>query len=146
MENNHSQWYYYLSYWIFAWFILYKINLINLNPFPIYIFVIIFVTFEFFYIFWKTKTSPQKNIKINKKVIITWITLALILDYIPIFFLKPEINQVSILFGLILGLIYIVFMNSRNIGVISHYFNSDKIRNKEFENYNAVTFLKEVFL
>jgi xanthine/uracil permease len=146
MVNNHSQWYYYLSYWIFAWFILYKINLINLNPFPIYIFVIIFVTFEFFYIFWKTKTSPQKNIKINKKVIITWITLALILDYIPIFFLKPEINQVSILFGLILGLIYIVFMNSRNIGVISHYFNSDKIRNKEFENYNAVTFLKEVFL
>ena len=36
-------WYYYLSYWSFIWFVLFKLGFINYSPYLIYVFTFIFI-------------------------------------------------------------------------------------------------------
>ena len=134
-------WYYYLSYWSFIWFVLFKLGFINYSPYLMYLFTFIFIITKairdiIYFI------NDKKKIK-NIDLILAWIFLILLLDIIPLFYLERRIDKESILFTVCLILIYLIFMNKSGINVIDHY---SVVNYRELtENYNLKTFFKKIF-
>ena len=132
-------WYTYFSWWIFIWFIIFKLGLTNFSPYLIYFFVIWFIALKFIkYII----NYYKGNIK-KLDILLCWFSLVLIIDIMPFFYLDKNVNKESILFTGILGLIYCLLMDSKNINIINHY----SIENyKKFEQkFHLHNLLKNVF-
>ena len=134
-------WYYYLSYWSFIWFVLFKLGFINYSPYLMYLFTFIFIITKairdiIYFI------NDKEKIK-NFDLILAWIFLILLLDIIPFFYLERRIDKESILFTVCLILTYLIFMNKSGINVIDHY---RVVNYRELtENYNLKTFFKKIF-
>ena len=111
------------SYWIFAWFILYLLNIIPYNPFIYIIIAYILTLFELLYIYLK---------KANKYNLIKFLIINIILKLIPIIILiklnKTTIKYNDIYFGILLLYIYIFIMIILNINPLNEY-------NKVFNTY-----------
>ena len=134
-------WYYYLSYWSFIWFVLFKLGLINYSPYLIYVFTFIFIITKAIrdIIYFINDKEKIKNFDLT----LAWIFLILILDIIPFFYLERRIDKESILFTVCLILTYLIFMNKSGINVIDHY---RVVNYRELtENYDLKTFFKKIF-
>lgn len=135
-------WYYYFSYWIFIWFLIFKMGLIKYSPYFVYVLTVTFIMLKFFRDIFYFNFKDKKEIK-NKDLILAWFLLALILDIIPFFFLDKQLDKESIYFTVLLALVYVIFMNKSNINVIDHYavVNYRELSDK----YDLKTFLKNFF-
>ena len=140
--NMKLTWYYYFSYWIFIWFLIFKMGLIKYSPYFVYVLTVTFIMLKFFRDIFYFNFKDKKEIK-NKDLILAWFLLALILDIIPFFFLDKQLDKESIYFTVLLALVYVIFMNKSNINVIDHYavVNYRELSDK----YDLKTFLKNFF-
>lgn len=134
-------WYYFLSWWIFLWFILFKLNFIPYPPFLIYVAVIIYIILKIIHHLCILKKEDYKHKNFNSVVI--WILIAIIIDIVPIFFLKPVVNIETIIFTLCIISLYITFMSYHQINVIKHYVDLDM--KKLMNNYDSKKLLKDIF-
>lgn len=118
----YLSWYYYLSYWIFIWFILYQLEIIKYSPYlayrVIFIYIIIKISIELLdYMF-----INKQKIK-NYSTLFGILLLIIIIDIVPLLYLKKQIDKQSTIFTLILTINYILFMISQNINIIELYTN-----------------------
>ena len=135
-------WYYYFSYWIFIWFLIFKMGLIKYSPYFVYVLTVTFIMLKFFRDIFYFNFKDKKEIK-NKDLILAWFLLALILDIIPFFFLDKQLDKESIYFTVLLALVYVIFMNKSNINIINHY---TVVNYREFsDKYESQTFFKNFF-
>ena len=134
-------WYYFLSCWIFLWFILFKLSFIPYSPFLIYVAVIIYIILKIIHHLCILKKEDYKHKNFNSVVI--WILIAIIIDIVPIFFLKPVVNIEYIIFTLCIISLYITFMSYHQINVIKHYVDLDM--KKLMNNYDSKKLLKDIF-
>ena len=78
-------WYYYFSWWIFIWFILFKLNIIKYSPYMVYLlaisYIICKITIESIYFIFIDKEKIK-----NYSVILAWLILVTIIDIIPFFY------------------------------------------------------------
>ena len=68
-------------------------------------------------------------------IIIGWLSLVLVLDIIPFFLIEPEINLESILFTIILILVYLLICQNNSIKMEGQYFTKGKKFNEASNNY-----------
>ena len=135
-------WYTYFSYWVFIWFLIFKMGIVKYSPYLIYLGIVIFISVKLLRDIWYYNFKDTNKIK-NNDVIISWVFTILVVDIIPFFYLERNLGKESIIFTLILGAIYISVMNSLNINIISHY---SVMNYREIEdNYTMKTFWKELF-
>lgn len=140
MTNNNFKWYTYLSYYAFFWFVLFKLGIINLNPTPIYLFIIAYLIFQLFNIVVtflgkylkirkrkrNRKNEEEKNMKLNKNIFIFFLIIVIVLDIVPLFFIPFELDKYNIYATLMLCFVYLLFMKHIDINIWLHYFNLDK--------------------
>jgi hypothetical protein len=135
-------WYYYFSWWIFIWFILFKLNIIKYSPYMVYLlaisYIICKITIESIYFIFIDKEKIK-----NYSVILAWLILVTIIDIIPFFYLKKQTNIESIIFSLILVLIYLLYMKSIKVNVIDLYFSL--FYRKLSDKYTLKTIFENIF-
>ena len=136
-------WYTYFSWWVFIWFLLFKMNITKLSPYLMYCgivgFIFLKIVRDIFYFTFYDKKKVKKY-----DMIFTWILYVLIIDIIPFFCLERQIDRESIFFTLFLALAYCLIMNIWKINVIDHY----KVINYKVisDKYTPSSFFKEVFV
>ena len=122
-EKPIITWYTFFSWWIFIWFILYKLKLIVYSPFMIYIIVFLYVLLKILQHLFILKKEDYQHKNFSSALI--WLLIAVVIDILPIFYLKPVINLESFIFTLFLMGIYVIMMTKMKINVINHYINLD---------------------
>jgi hypothetical protein len=135
-------WYTYFSWWIFIWFLVFKMGLTKLSPYLIYCGVVIFIILKLTRDIVHLTFYDEKKIK-NYDLIIVWIVFILLLDIMPFFYLKKQIDKESIFFTLFLGLTYCLMMNIWKINILNHYavINYREISDK----FTTKNFFKKIF-
>ena len=135
-------WYTYFSWWIFIWFLVFKMGLTKLSPYLIYCGVVIFIVLKLTRDIVHYTFYDEKKIK-NYDLIIVWIVFILLLDIMPFFYLKKQIDKESIFFTLFLGLTYCLMMNIWKINILNHYavINYREISDK----FTTKSFFKKIF-
>ena len=132
------QWYLYFSWWVYIWFLLYKLNIIKYTPFIVYVFILFYAILKSIQqirlylkkIYNRTDNKNKNKNKlndINYEAAISWIAVAFYIDIVPIFFLKRKVNYESLCFAIILSIIYVLFMIYKKLDVIEHYERIDLI-------------------
>lgn len=121
--------YNFFSYWMIIWFVLFKINIIYYSPYLIYLCVAYGITIKAIYeliLLIKNKT------RVNKLLFVMYFVLLIIIDIVPIYFLEPDYSKNSIIFTLVLLLIYCVIMDLQNKNIINQYTQTvfSKLNNK----------------
>ena len=108
--------YNYFSFWVFTWFVLYKLNITKLHPF----FPLMLIFIPSFYMFIKFYI----NSKFSLKKILLCCSL-IIIDYLPFLYLvyikDIKITTESIFVTLILMNIYFFYIRQKNLDVNSIY-------------------------
>ena len=107
--------YNFFSYWLILWFVLFKINVIQYSPYLIYLFVSYGITLKAIYeliLLIKDKTQ------VNKLLFVMYFVLLIIIDIVPIYLLEPDYSKSSIIFTLILLLLYCIIMDLQNKNII----------------------------
>lgn len=131
--QKYTLWYNFFSFWMFAWFILYMLKIIKIQP-PLlfYYLTIVFILIEVNY-----------NINQNRNNIVRAIQVisAIILDIVPIYFLSGNnlLNNKSNILILIYGFIYLIFIKLR--------FKSENILKVLFDiyfNYNNISVFNNI--
>ena len=104
----------YFSFYVFVWFIFYKLNMIPYNPIIIFYLILGFVLWMLSYMIY---------LKISiKKIIIFTIAVILFAKVLPILLLKHEYKPNDILFGVYMFFIYhIILYYTKNIEPIEFY-------------------------
>ena len=115
------KWYTFFSWWIFIWFILFKLKIISFSPFLMYIFVVVYITIKILHNLFNLRIKDLFHRNFNS--VIYWLIIIILIDILPIFFLEPIINLESISFTILISIVYISMMNSLNINIINHYSN-----------------------
>jgi hypothetical protein len=104
------------SYWLFAWFLLYLLNIVHYNPIFYLIIGYILTIFEFIYLILN---------KTNKYNLIKYAFINIIIKVIPIIILiflnKYKFNSNDIYIGFILIIIYLLLMIIMNINPLLEY-------------------------
>ena len=113
-------WYTYFSWWIFIWFLFFKLGLTRLSPYLIYLCVVFFILFKFIRDLVHFTFYDKKKVK-NYGIILSWFIFVILLDIVPFFYLKKQIDKESIFFTLFLGLAYCLMMNIWKLNIINHY-------------------------
>lgn len=114
-------WYYYFSWWIFIWFLLFKSKLTKISPYPIYLLIFIFVIIKLI------KDSlvlllNKKEQKIKyKNTLIVYLLILLVVDILPFLLLRYSITNKSLLVTFILTLMYIIFIILSNKNLVTLY-------------------------
>ena len=136
-------WYTYFSWWIFIWFLLFKMNFTTLSPYLMYCGILIFIFLKFIRDIVYLTFYDKKKVK-NYDMILVWISYVLIIDIIPFFYLEKQVDKESIFFTLFLALAYCLMMNIWKINIKNHYivFNYKELSDK----YTPSNFFKEVFV
>lgn len=121
--------YNFFSYWLILWFVLFKINVIQYSPYLIYLFVSYGITLKAIYeliLLIKDKTQ------VNKLLFVMYFVLLIIIDIVPIYLLEPDYSKSSIIFTLILLLLYCIIMDLQNKNIINQYTQTvfSKLNNK----------------
>jgi len=104
----------YFSFYVFLWFIFYKIYIIPYNPIVIFYFILTFVVWMLGYMVY-LKFTP-------KKLTIFFTSFIFIAKVLPIATLKHEYNPTDILFGFYMFIVYyIALYYTKNIEPIQFY-------------------------
>ena len=136
-------WYTYFSWWVFIWFLLFKMDITRLSPYLMYCgilgFIFLKIVRDIVYFTFYDKKKVKKY-----DMICTWILYVLLIDIIPFFCLDRQIDKESIFFTLFLALAYCLVMNIWKLDVIEHY----KVINYKVisDKYTPSSFFKEVFV
>jgi len=135
-------WYYYFSWWIFIWFILFKLNIIKYSPYLVYLLAVTYIIFKIstealYFIFYDNR--PLKNYD----VIIGWLVIVFIIDILPFFYLKKQTDKNTIIFTLGVILVYLLYMRYLGINIFELYLII--IQRKLSDRYTLDTFIKEIF-
>lgn len=136
-------WYTYFSWWVFIWFLIFKMNLTDLSPYLVYLGVVTFIFFKFSRDIIYFTYYDEDKVK-NFDLILAWVLFVLVLDIIPFFYLEKQIDVESIFFTLFLGLAYCMMMNIWKINIKDHYavINYRELSDK----YTTKSFFKAVFV
>ena len=120
-SKKNLQWYYYFSWWVFIWFLLFKSNLTKISPYPIYILIFIFVIIklvkDFIVLSLKKKQLPIKY----KNTLIVYLLILLVVDILPFLLLKSNITRDSVIVTFLLILMYIIFIVLSNKNLVKLY-------------------------
>ena len=104
----------YYSFYVFLWFILYKINIIPYNPIVIFYFILTFVLWMLGYMIYLQFPT--------KKIIIFFIGFIFLAKVLPITTLKHEYKPNDILFGFYMFIFYyIILYYTKKIEPIQFY-------------------------
>lgn len=104
----------YFSIWLLFWFILYKFKIIKYQPSFCYIMAFLYVTIKFLLYF--ILESVELDIFIKN------ISISILLDAIPLYFLLPlNLNIQTLFVNLFYILLYILTMCVNNINIIDLY-------------------------
>ena len=131
-RDNNIVWYQFFTLWTLILFILYKLNILPYSPYYVYAFIIVFIFSIFIYKlaialinkFQKNEPLiPENNEKTNYTYFIILLVFIFFADLLPIFFCKRELSKEGLLFFLTIFLVYMIYMESKKIGVLDHYFN-----------------------
>lgn len=145
-------WYYYFSWWVFIWFILYKLEIVKYTPYLIYLFIIIYILFKIIVNLINMIIDKYKG---NYKIkyyggLLAWLLIVISIDIIPFFYLKKKIDIESIIFTLILLGIYLLFVIHHSDDISKPY---DLVRpyiKLTYKNidrkYTFNSFMREVFI
>lgn len=135
-------WYTYFSWWIFIWFLAFKLELTHLSPYLIYCFVVVFILLKLLRDIIYFSFYEKKKLQ-NYDLLAVWFATILLLDIIPFFYLERQVDKESIFFTLFLGLTYCLMMNIWKINIINHYtvMNYREISDR----YTPESFFKGIF-
>lgn len=129
------------SYWILIWCVLYEIGILSFNPYYILVCANIFIFITLLYLYIVFKNSQQQNIHILIYVVINFL-----MKFLPmIYFSNFEKSRNDVVFGLLLVLIYLIFINYDGYNLFDIYFGEifiSRIRNGELP---AMIFIKKSF-
>jgi hypothetical protein len=129
-----------ISYWFFAWFLLFIIGIIKENPLWFLIIGYILTFFEFLYLIYK-KTNNYNLIKFLIINIIIKIIPIIIILIITSFSFQIKSNDIK--FGISLIMIYIITLAVLNINPIKNY---QKMINTYINNDNNYkTFISRLY-
>ena len=115
------QWYYYFSWWIFIWFLLFKSNLTNISPYPIYLFIFIFVIIKLIKDSLMLLLNKEEQPIKYKDTLIVYLLILLVVDILPFLLLRYSITKKSLLVTFLLSIMYIIFIISSNKNLIKLY-------------------------
>ena len=136
------KWYTFFSWWIFIWFVLFKLKIIGFSPFLMYIFVVTYITIKLLENLFNLRIEDLFHK--NFTSVIYWLIIIILIDVCPIFFLEPIINLESISFTILLSIVYISMMNCLNINIIKHY--SDVNVKSILKNYDSKELLRKMVI
>jgi len=136
------KWYTFFSWWIFIWFVLFKLKIIGFSPFLMYIFVVIYITIKLLENLFNLRIEDLFHK--NFSSVIYWLIIIILIDICPIFFLEPIINLESIKFTILLTIVYISMMNCLNINIIKHY--SDVNLKSIMKNYDSKELFRKIII
>jgi hypothetical protein len=102
LEMKELHWTSLFSYWVFAWLILYYANLIHINPFPIYLAIVLFLSLLFLRLQPYGTGYPPLDVSIP--VLLT----TFILDFLPILILPWTFRDWKFSVGFFV--VYLVFI------------------------------------
>ena len=115
------QWYYYFSWWIFIWFLLFKSNLTNISPYPIYLLIFIFVIIKLVKdSLWLSLNKEKQPIK-YKDTFIVYLLILLVVDILPFLLLRYSFTKKSLLVTFLLSIMYIIFIILSNKNLVTLY-------------------------
>ena len=98
------------STWIFAWYLLYILNVIQYSPKYWFIIILFAVILLAFYV------------KIKMSILVVGIFGMIFLKGIPLYTIRKDVCKLcDILFGLMICLIYLIWLQYKNINVIDIY-------------------------
>ena len=121
MSRPSIVWYIYLSWWLFAWFVMFKLGLIHYNPFLFYVITVSYITIR--YLIEGVLNIMGKNVypSVRTDSLLTIGAVALCVDVLPIFYLRPHVSIQSTLFGVFLIFVYLLTMWSFDLPVFQQY-------------------------
>lgn len=133
---------YLFSYWIFIWCILYGIGILSFNPYYILVGANIFILITLIYVLLLFKNSKQHYVNI-----LIFFCINFVMKFLPmIYFSNFEKSINDVVFGLILFLIYLIFINYSGYNLFDIYNYNEKpvsrIRNGELP---IMVFVKNTF-
>ena len=115
------QWYYYFSWWIFIWFLLFKSNLTNISPYPIYLFIFIFVIIKLIKDSLMLLLNKEEQPIKYKDTLIVYLLILLVVDILPFLLLRYSFTKKSLLVTSLLSIMYIIFIILSNKNLIKLY-------------------------
>lgn len=119
-------WYKFFSWWIFTWFILYHFKVIKLpNPLILYILIIPFGLINIILI----KTNKNYS-KINYGAMLIYYIIWGLCDVMPVFILNKELDINAVYLGIILGLVYMLYLKLLFNNAVEQIYNTDNIVKK----------------
>ena len=121
MSRPSIVWYIYFSWWLFAWFIMFKLGLIQYNPFLFYVITVSYITIR--YLIQGVLSLMGKNVYPNVRTdsLLTIGAVAMLVDVLPIFYLQPHVSIQSTLFGVLVIFVYLLTMLSFGQPVFQQY-------------------------
>jgi hypothetical protein len=121
MSRPSIVWYIYFSWWLFAWFVLFKLGLIQYNPFLFYVIAVFYITIR--YLIQGVLSLMGKNVYPNVRTdsLLTIGAVAMLVDVLPIFYLQPHVSIQSTLFGVLVMFVYLLIMLSFGLPVFQQY-------------------------
>lgn len=139
----YLSWYYYFSWWIFIWFILFLCNIVPYSPYLIYSFVFVYIIIKLSIEFIHYIYIDKKPIK-HYDTLFGWLIIVFMIDIFPFLYLEKEINSESTMFTIILLLIYTIFAKSMGIDLIRLYTTISY--KKMSDKYDLLSLLKYIFV
>ena len=136
-------WYYFFSYWVFIWFILFKLGLLNSSPYFLYIIVFTFIVSREIIKRLVDQKKSRKVYKYNESVF-TWYILMIIVDIIPFLLLEKDIGKNSLLTSFFLVIGYLIFNSLNNINLLDQYIYFDV--QYVGDNLSLKNLLKAIFI
>lgn len=136
-------WYYFFSYWVFIWFILFKLGLLNSSPYFLYLIVFTFIVSREIIKRLVDRKKGRKIYKYNESVF-TWYVLMIIVDIIPFLLLEKDISKNSLLTSFFLVIGYLIFNSLNNINLLDQYIYFDV--QYVGDNLSLKNFLKAIFV
>ena len=114
-------WYYYFSWWIFIWFLLFKSKLTKISPYPIYLLIFIFVIIKLIKDSLVLLLNKKKQQIKYKNTLIVYLSILLVVDILPFLLLRYSITNKSLLVTFILTLMYTIFIILSNKNLVTLY-------------------------
>ena len=120
-SKKNLQWYYYFSWWVFIWFLLFKSTLTKISPYPIYLVIFIFVIIKLIKDSLVLLLNKKKQQIKYKNTLIVYLSILLVVDILPFLLLRYSITNKSLLVTFILTLMYIIFIILSNKNLVTLY-------------------------
>ena len=121
----------YYSFWGYIWFILFQNNIITYSPFHLFV---LFLLHDIYMI-----VKNYKNMQLNKLSVLRW-SYIIMMHYIPLIVLSPEISFKSIKFNILLLLLYLTSFKLKSYTPYDSYLQHDIENNTSLDNYFKLRF------